>query len=384
MKRTVSVVLAIIFVLIPAAVIGIGLPWGYLPAYAVFDGGLLEHANAHVAANFPARDTLAGWSLAVRVLGGQREHDQIFIVEDELIPALDPPLDDIVEDNTRAILEFARFVEQWQMPVYCMIIPTVSAIRQPNLPNFLLGQNVNQEQFIYDVYAQMLGRVRTIDAYNALSDVRDQYIFYRTENNLTALGGFYLYYALGGSLLEGVTRPSLQNYDIEHVKFDFLGDLYERSPFPNVRADILSIFRYRRAVPPREYTVVTGGNGVFKTYHTLFPLHVLDLAGNRAMEIYLGGLNAKTVITTSSPYPNNLLVIGDRTALAYVPFLANHYRTVTLLDLSQMSGEDFEIIADAIRRNFYDQALFAFSIETYMHSPYPAWAIYLLPDLEDY
>ena len=368
--------MAIVFLLIPAIVLGVGAPGGYLPARAAaLEGRLPQQTDAYIAAHFPGRDTLVGWSAALRVLGGQREYNQILISGDELIPILDPPLDYQVRDNTQAILYFAARV---QVPVYCMIIPTVSAIRQQGLPPFFLGPQINQRQFIDDVYAQMLGRVRTIDAYTALLGARDQYIFYRTENNLTALGGFYLYYqALGGGLLEGIARPSLQHYDIEHVSFDFLGDLYRMSPFPNARADILSVFRYQRF--PREYTVTKRQGGMLKTYHTLFPLHKLDLEGNRAMDIYLGGLSAKTTITTSGTYANNLLVLGDRTALSFVPFLANHYRTVTLLDISQMSQDDVRAVAQAIRGEFYHQILFAYSIETYMHRPYPAWALGLLP-----
>jgi hypothetical protein len=259
-----------------------------------------------------------------------------------------------------------------------MIIPTVGAVRQQSLPAFFLGQSVNQRQFIDEEYSQMLGLVRTVDAYTALFNAREQYIFYRTENNLTALGGFYLYYALGARLLEGIARPSFQDFNIEHVKNDFLGDLYARSPFQNVRADTLSVFRYRR-VPPREYIVTSQRGGVTMTYHTLFPMHKLDLEEDRAMEIYMGGPAAKTIITASATFPNNLLVLGDRTALAFVPFLTNHYRTVTLLDLSQMGREDFMAIAENISHDFYDQILFAYSIETYMHRPYPAWALGLLP-----
>jgi len=381
MKRNVSVMMAIIFLLVPALVLGMGASVGYRPSAAVFDGNLLAETDNFIASNFPGRETLTRWSLAVRVLGGQREYNQIFISGDELIPFLDPPLDYQVRDNTQAILQFA---ERAQVPIYCMIIPTVSAIRQQSLPAFFLGQSVNQKQFIEDIYAQLLGQVTVIDAYSALFNAQEQYIFYRTENNLTALGGFHLYYALGGRgrLLEGIARPSFRDYDIEHVKHDFLGDLYAQSPFQGARADTLSIFRYRRV--PREYTVTKRHNGLFKTYHTIFPLHKLELEGNNAMDIYLGGMSAVTTITSSTPYSNHLLVLGDRTALAFVPFLVNHYRTVTLIDLSQMGREDFRLISDAIRDNAYDQILFAYSIETFMHRPFPAWSVALLPEHDEY
>ena len=385
MKRNISIMMAVVFLLVPAIVLGMGEPGGYLPEMsAVIEGRLPAQVNEYISQHFPGREALARWSLAIRVLGGQREYNQIFISGDELIPVLNPPLDYQVRENTQAIIQFAREV---RVPVYVMIIPTVSAIRQQSLPAFFLGQSVNQPQFIDEVYSALRGNVVVVDAYNALYVARDQYLFYRTENNLTALGGFHLYssdLALGGSLLSGIARPSLQHYDIEFVRNDFLGDLYERSPFQNARADTLSIFRYRRQ--PREHLVIKNPNGERKTYHTLFPLHLLDLENNRPMDIFLGGLSAKTTITTSSTYRNNLLVLGDRTALSFVPFLANHYRTVTLLDLSQMGWDDYRAIAQLMREDFFSQILFAYSIDTYMHRPYPTWALGLLPapDLDDY
>ena len=383
MKQTLTIIAALVLLIIPVFALNQGAGALYIPVRTVLDGELPGAVESHISANFPARDTLTGWSLAIRVLGGQREYNQIFISGDELIPVLDPPLDYLVSENTQAILEFAQ---QTRPHVHFMIIPTVSAVRQQGLPSFFLGQNVNQPQFIYQVYAQMQmpENLTTVDVYSALFDAREQYIFYRTHGNLTSLGGFHIYDALGADsrLLEGV-RPSLQHYDIEHVMSGFFGDLYARSPFQNARGDTLSIFHYRRAVPQREHIVTVHRYGQTRTYHTLFPLHNLDLEG-REMDIFLGGLGSKTVITTSPPINDNLLVVGDHTALAFVPFLANHYRSITLLDLAQMGEEEFRAVAENIARDFYDHILIAYSIETYMHHSHPARVLELLPLPDDY
>ena len=386
MKRSLTIIVVLALLAIPALALGRGVAALYWPEGRVTQGGVPQAAESHIAANFPGRDTLTGWSLAIRVLGGQREYNQIFISGDELIPVLDPPSDYQVGENTQAILEFAG---QSAPRVYAMIIPTVSAIRQQGLPSFFLGQSVHQLQFIDQVYSEMLGGVNltTIDAYGALYGAREQYIFYRTHNNLTSLGGFQVYHALGlGGLLEGRARPTLQHYNIEHVVYGFFGNLYARSPFQNARGDVLSIFRYRhpyRNPPELQYIVSVYRDGQARTYHTLFPLHNLDIEG-REMDIFLGGPGAKTVITTSSQFPGNLLVVGDHTALAFVPFLANHYRTLTLLDLSLAGEEELYAVSRAIGRDDYDQILIAFSIETYMHHPYPARVLELLPEPGEY
>ena len=72
------------------------------------------------------------------------------------------------------------------------------------------------------------------------------------------------------------------------------------------------------------------------------------------------------------------------TALAFVPFLANHYTQITLVDLSQTGRDDHLVIQESIRQGEFAQVLFAFSIETYMHRPYPAWSHGLLPEWREY
>ena len=141
MKRILAVVIALCLLAIPVLALGRGYESIYLPRRTVWEGGLPGAAESQIAANFPGRDTLTGWSLTIRVLGGQREYNQIFISGDELIPVLDPPFDYQVSENTQAILEFAG---EARAPVYIMIIPTASAIRQQSLPSFFLGQSRQQ------------------------------------------------------------------------------------------------------------------------------------------------------------------------------------------------------------------------------------------------
>jgi len=369
MNKILSVIFSAVLLAIPLSVLGLGTDNAFAPTpgWRAPDAGILSDMDAHIAKNLPLKPRLDELNLTIRTFGGQREYNQIFISGDELIPNVDPPMDYMVRENTAAIL---RFAETAGIPTYCMIIPTVSAIRQESLPQFSQTQVLNQKQFIENVYSGMIGRVTVIDVYPILFNARSQYLYYRTEKNLTALGGFYIYTALGPKLLEGASRPALSDYDIEYAKNDYYGELYERSPFTDTRADTLSIFRYTRN--PREYTVRIRQGGSLKTYHTLYPLHLLELGS--PMDIYMGGLNAVTNVASNSPYPASLLIFGDKTALSYMPFLVNYYRTVTLVDLFQLDAAG----SRSISIQDYDQVLFAYSIESYLHTNHPSRAANLL------
>jgi hypothetical protein len=85
------------------------------------------------------------------------------------------------------------------------------------------------------------------------------------------------------------------------------------------------------------------------------------------MDLFLGGLSAITDVRSSAPYNRSLLVLGDRTALAYAPFLANHYSRVTIVDLLR---ED--TVTSGIHAGNYSQVLFAYSVDTFLHRQLPA------------
>lgn len=372
MKRIPSVALGLVLLLIPGFLLGLGSSDAFSAApRALLEGEIAGALDSYLNKSLPHINRLRELNLTIRELGGQREYNQVFICGDELIKDVDPPVDFFLRENTASVMEFA---ESGNIPTYCMIIPTAGAIRQQSLPPFAQTQMVNQKQIIEDVYSQMEGRVTVADSYPILFNAREQYLYYRTEDNLTALGGFYLYTALGPKLLEGIARPALSDYDIEYIKTDYYGSLYDISPYKDAKADSLLVFRYTRN--SREYLVTKEQDGAVKTYHTLYPTHLLELG--RGTDAYLGGLSGLTKIETNSPYRATLLVLGDKTALSYLPFLVNHYSTVTLVDLFQLDSAGYA----SLDLMDYDQVLFGYGIETFMHTNIPARAKRLLESLE--
>jgi hypothetical protein len=213
-----------------------------------------------------------------------------------------------------------------------------------------------------------------MDVYSTLDQHADEYVYYRTEDNLSALGGYYAYYAMGRRL--GHSNRVLSRYEVEYVDHDFYGDLYSApgaglnltggalEPLQKLEPDLLALYRFRYL--PREYTVAHTNGGEQLIYHTLYPMQRLLLGD--PTDVYLGGRSPRIDITTSqnlaSENKSRLLVFGDKTAAAYLPFLVNHYQEVTLLDLSLMDDDEIR----ALRPNNYDEVIFAYGIESLIHS----------------
>ena len=312
----------------------------------------------------PFEDAFGQIRRELYLLGGRRELNGIFLTESGLIRRIGPINDDIVQANIGSVLSFADSLAGFGaddiIPVFVALLPSSAAILEESLPPF--SNTINQRQFIEGVYSALLGRVSVISVFETLSGNRHEYIFYRTHDNFTSLGGYYIYTQLHMRML-GLAAPTLAAFDLSHPSNNFLGDLYHLSPYRGVHPDTITLFHWSSY--NRQHIVTHTGPGGRRVYHTLFPEHMASLG--RPMDVFLGGLSPVTDIYSSVPYERSLLILGDSTALAYAPFLANHYRRVTIIDIFEPGA----VTPDIFARN-YSQVLIAASVDTFMTRELPA------------
>lgn len=332
-------------------------------------GFRLERA---IRQSFPFGEQLLDLRNRINLSGGRREivtqvyglpikQRGIFISEDSLMKNIDDPVAGYVDMNVEQITAFADEMRQDGVQTYFMLIPTSGAILQQNLPLNADSVMVNQRRFIDGVYSRVSGSAITIDAYSPLFARRNQYIYYRTENNLTSLGGYCVYSAILPRL--GLGHAQIKQFDVDYIAGSFYGDLSKESGYTGVSPDTVSLFRYgasNRGV--HEFLVTHKSAMGEKTYHTLYPAHATVNGG--ALDIFLGGISPITDILASTGYTAKILLFADRTAISYAPLLANNCERLTIVNLSS-----FNFMLDEIDIVDYDKVVFAFSTESFMLSP---------------
>lgn len=320
---------------------------------------LAEQMEDFFRENLPFREELRGTVLRLRMLGGSREQNGLFLVEDGLIPDLTVTGDTTIHrGNTRQILSV---MEKTSSPAYLMLIPTPCAIYQDRLPDY--APLYNQRSYIESTYKQFYGTASTVDAYNALLYADSSYLYYRTEDNLTALGGYALYKALAARL--GFTPRPLSQFEVGYSE-DYYGSLYEQWGYGGVRPDIVTT--YRDVGGGTVSSVLNWQRFTQRTYNTLYPREAA--AVGKATDIILGGSAPRIDITTQGGRSSSLLVLGDKTAFSYLPFLAGHYQKITFLDFSLLTASEI----GSFSPDDYTQVLFAYSLDTYLNTEHPAKA----------
>lgn len=329
---------------------------GYLPSSVQDIGNWADHAVKLRLKDFDRLEQLAP---AMLLAGGAKEQDGIFITKNYLLENIAPAEPTVLEQNLTGI---ESFLTAHNIPATFLLIPTACAIKQQEIP--ARAELYNQKALITDCYTRLSGKAGTADAYGKLFAAKEQYTYFRTESNLTGLGGYYVYTALAPRM--GYTARALDQFEVEQLANDYYGALYQRSSYKGTDPDLLTLYRFSRY--SRQYQLSLTNNGERKNYYTLFPTHLAQLGQPKSA--LLGGFGQRMDISVVSPFEESLLIFADETALSYLPFLVVHYGNITMIDLQSCPDD----MLSALVADDYDHVLFAYSVEHFIHEPVAARA----------
>ncbi|MEG1875240.1 MAG: DHHW family protein [Angelakisella sp.] len=310
----------------------------------------------------PFRQQLRDLSLTVRTAAGMRELNGMYLTNDRLISHFIPSSDGmILKDNTKAVKEFAKHNTA---ATALMLLPTASAICQEELPPYAAEIQANQHGYIERAAKALSGVAASVDVYPTLFAAREEYLYYRTDNDLTAHGGYLVYTVLARRL--GFSPTPKESFRQQFLEQPYYGDLYRAHGYGGVRGDTIAVYR------PESSPTVTVEHWLRfqqKSYSTLFPVQAT--ASGNPRDIIMGGHSPKITVTNLSlPSGPTLLILGDRNTLSYLPFLTSHYRSITFADPDLLTDSELQ----AIQPDDYSQLLFSFSLESFVNTRQPARA----------
>ena len=323
-------------------------------------GDYLEDVENAMKQSLPFSGELSSLAVTLKMAGGAKEFDNIFIGDDILVEDIGDPDQEQTRSNLQAL---ATLAENSRIPTYVMLLPTKCAIKQNEIPQ--AAPLFNQKQFIEQTYNGLLGKVTVVDVYPTLFSKLEEDLYYKTDPHLTALGAYTVYEVLAQRLDN--TPKAQEDFDIQYVAHDYYGETYQRSTYKNISPDVIALYRYQKN--SRNY-IVTHNDSYSYTYDTLYPEQLLTLEDG--LDVLLGGNTGDLTIRSNMRTQNTLLVVGDDNILPVLPFLASHYSQIRFVDLSDMSREEIE----RIDCGSYQRLLIAYSVDTFIHEDAPekiAW-----------
>lgn len=210
--------------------------------------------------------------------------------------------------------------------VYDIVVPISTGIYLDEKLQKELGCSDEQAAIQY-IYDNMDDKVVTVDAFTALKNHSDEYLYFRTDHHWTALGAYYAYSQFMKE--KGITPTSLGKY--ETMVFDgFIGTLYAASnqtPSLAENPDVVTAY-IPLATNKMTYTDIDGN---VNEYDIIYD--VSDWSSDSKYNCFIAGDQPfEEIHNPNMSDGSSCVVIKESFGNAFVPFLVDHYENVYVVD----------------------------------------------------
>ena len=292
----------------------------------VLDGRFQKKYESYLRDQFPGRDHWVSFQTDMELFMGKNEIHNVYIGKNHYLlehyteKEFDPQQ---ISKNLQALEKFVGKTKQ-NADVHVMMVPTKSWILREKLPAFAPHY---KEQKFYDALQQKLEKEDVLISVEPVLDAhKEEEIYYRTDHHWTTLGAWYAYEqytkAVGGDLQRAQGKKKFRC-----ISKDFYGTTYAKINYAR-QADKIEIYE------PEDKLRVVYNMGEKKT-KTLYDFSFLKTADQYS--VFTGGNQAVLEITGGIKNGKTLLLIKDSFANSILPFLAEDYEKLVVVDLRQLN-----------------------------------------------
>lgn len=292
----------------------------------VLDGRFQKKYESYLRDQFPGRDHWVSFQTDMELFMGKNEIHNVYIGKNHYLlehyteKEFDPQQ---ISKNLQALEKFVGKTKQ-NADVHVMMVPTKSWILREKLPAFAPHY---KEQKFYDALQQKLEKEDVLISVEPVLDAhKEEEIYYRTDHHWTTLGAWYAYEqytkAVGGDLQRAQGKKKFRC-----ISKDFYGTTYAKINYAR-QADKIEIYE------PADKLRVVYNMGEKKT-KTLYDVSFLKTADQYS--VFTGGNQAVLQITGGIKNGKTLLLIKDSFANSILPFLAEDYEKLVVVDLRQLN-----------------------------------------------
>ena len=290
----------------------------------LMNGRFMKNVESWAADQFPGR---TGW-VRVRTeaarIGGQNKIGGVYICDDGYL------MEEAVQPDekflSRLVQNLTSFRANHQdMNFYMMIAPTAVTVLRDKLPENAPAEDQNALIRDFCSTMQLVGYT-PIDVGDVLAAKKDEYIYYRTDHHWTTYGAYNAFRHAAGIM--GLDPDSVY-YNALAVTADFNGTLSGKSCTFGDEKDVISVWFPQDGTQPAANYVVEYVDKQLKTttfYDETF------LSQKDKYSVFFGGNHALVRIKSPTAENRRLLVLKDSYANCFLPFLAQYYRQIDIVD----------------------------------------------------
>lgn len=217
--------------------------------------------------------------------------------------------------------------------LYSCIVPTSAGITVPDNKKTKI-QSGDQKKAIQKIEKKYKGDQTVISLYDTMMKHRDEYIYFRTDHHWTPLGAFYAYTEFCNA--KGMKANNISQYKKKTFK-GFKGTFYrDTNKNKTLRADDIQTFYPLSFKKISMYYKTVAGQKI----HAPLIDNVNRYGESLKYCAFISGDNPLTVIKNKSIKDgSSCVVIKESFGNVFVPYLADHYQTVYVIDYRYWSGK---------------------------------------------
>ncbi|MBE6848235.1 MAG: hypothetical protein E7503_08965 [Ruminococcus sp.] len=301
----------------------------------VLDGSWQEDITAYMSDQMPMRDTWTALQSKMQQWLGKKEIAGVYLGKDDFY----------FEKCTAADISHGRFAANVQavaalaeaLPqssLYFLPAPTAGLICREALPSYAPYYDESGKMEL--AFGLLENRGCTVvdlrTDFAARTDSGEQ-LYYRTDHHWNTRGAFAAYEAFAQAA--GLTAMTEEEADLKIISESFRGTL---------DAKVLD------AAGPTDTVEVPFSLPKVQVTADGKPISVLEMSALHEKDqykVFFGGNYGQVTVETAAGTGRSLLVFKDSYANCFVPFLLEHYDTVTMVDLRYNDGTWTELLAAA-------------------------------------
>jgi hypothetical protein len=308
-------------------------PFPALTVSNIFGGNFDDEFETWFADHFFARDTWIQAKAAARISAGAIENNSVYLGSDGRLigsfTTFDPAA---MKMNISSVNAFAQ---ENDLKVNVMIVPGSAYGQSDNLP--AASYNLNEAELIDQIAAQMPDQ-NFINVSDVLANQDD---YFKTDHHWNEKGAYAAYQKICAS----VTHTQPQSFTYTMVTDDFKGTMYSKSG---------AFWKNGESLVRIDPTTANDVTVTFENGTTMNSLYKEEnLAGKDKYTYYLDGNHSYEKIQTSVNNGKKAVIVKDSYAHILVPYLAQEYSEIDLVDLRYYKDAVSRLITDKDSTDVY-------------------------------
>ena len=282
----------------------------------IINGTFVSELETYITDYFPFRDFFVGMKTNFEILIGKSDIDDVYLGKDDYLLTKYKKIDS--EKLVQVINNFNKINSEKNINL--MLIPSSISIYSDKLPNYAITDS--EIDSINDIYAKTT--TKNLNISDDLKKIKNNVqVFYKTDHHYTTYGAYqaYVRYCIDNN----INYLNINDFNVVKITDSFYGTLYSKTNKYNISPDDMYLFTTNT-----NYTVYY--NDTKKETNSLYDYNYLNQKDKYS--IFLSNNHSLITITNNSLNSNKeLLVIKDSYGNSFVPFIAEHYKKVYVVDL---------------------------------------------------